>query len=70
MNQEQYETLKGLIAENELACIVFGRAAENHDKNDIMSMNKPLRAIKEKYRANWSEKSKSLHDFIDTLKDV
>lgn len=70
MNQEQYETLKGLIAENELACIVFGRAAENYDKNDIMSMNKPLRAIKEKYHANWNEKSKALHDFIDTLKDV
>lgn len=70
MNQEQYETLKGLIAENELACIVFGRAAENYDKNDILSMNKPLRAIKEKYRANWDEKSKALHDFIDTLKDV
>ena len=52
MNREQYETLKGLIAENELACIVFGRAAENYDKNDILSMNKPLRAIKEKYHAN------------------
>ena len=39
MNQKQYETLKGLIAENELACIVFGRAAENYDKNDDHDKN-------------------------------
>lgn len=70
MNQEQYETLKWLIAETELACIAFGRISERYDTNDIMSMNKSLRMIKDRAHIKWGEKSKALHDFLDTLKDT
>lgn len=69
MNQEQFETMKGLIAQVEIKAIVYGRACSAEDTNENESMAKALNMIKAKAHRKWGEASKELHDFMETLKE-
>lgn len=67
MTKEQHEKLRGLIADVEMKCLIYGRACERHDLNDEYSRFPAL----EKYRAAkhqaWGEASSELHKFLDEM---
>ena len=69
MNQEQFETMKELIADVENAAIMYGRAAERYDLNEEYSRYSSLEKYKQSKFIAWDEKSDALHSFMEKLKE-
>lgn len=69
MNQEQFETMKELIADVENAAIIYGRAAERYDLNEEYSRYPLLEKYKQSKFVAWGEKSEALHNFMEKLKE-
>lgn len=67
MNKEQYETLRGLIADVEMKCLIYGRACERHDLNDEYSRFPALEKYQAAKHQAWGEASSKLHNFLDGL---
>lgn len=68
MTNEQFETLKGLIADVEIQAIVYGRKLEAHDACESYKMAPHLENIAKKQFVKWGQASSKLHDFIEGLK--
>lgn len=66
----QYEHIKGLIYESELAATVYGRQIQRLESlpptNDL-ALAQSRANIKNDYQNRWWKASKDLHDYLESL---
>lgn len=68
MTDDQFETLKGLIADVEMQALVYGRNLDRYETCESYKMAPRLENIAKNQFIKWGEASSKLHDFIEGLK--
>lgn len=67
MTREELEQLKELITDVELKAIVFGRAAERCDLNDVYTRAPSYEKYRDAKHAEWSKAANTMYDFMEGL---
>ena len=66
----QFEHLKGLIYESEMAAMIYGRQIQRLEylppTNDVL-LAQSRANLKNEYQNKWGKASKDLHDYIQSL---
>ena len=66
----QFEHLKGLIYESEMAAMIYGRQIQRLESllptNDVL-LAQSRANLKNEYQNKWGKASKDLHDYIQSL---
>lgn len=65
MTKEQYEELRGLITDVEMACLIYGRACERYDLNDEYSRFPSLEKYRDSKHQAWNKASVKLYKFLE-----